>query len=338
MSAGLFDFAVSATSVYPSQSDTSKLPWYAIVEHWLRPNQSYNKLGIVCWLANTAFPISYCIGAPAWSSHVLAPFAYLYAWHELCQLVFILENWQETSAKLNSGVDFMRMCKPAEVTLLTDVLAQTKEHFPSVMAATTVPGGTGSSASPGGAIVWFNLFHNGKFEAEYALRATLDMWVHDLLREFYPKPRTILSYGFINSPRRGGSSQGWHYDYAPTVSNLFVPMTLVTHRNATQFVRGALRTPMPESQYFPEPHTLLDDEGVTHMEVCQVVCKPFAILKLFMSIMHRGIANGEDYDRLLFFVSTNDTELDIGEGYTDAAQSEQEIAQQIRDEEAKKGK
>jgi hypothetical protein len=102
-------------------------------------------------------------------------------------------------------------------------------------------------------------------------------------------------------------------------------------------VRGALKTPMPTSNYFPEPHVLLDDEGVTHMEVSQVVCKPFAILKLFPSIMHRGIANGEDYDRLLFFVSTNDTELDIGEGYVVAAQSEQEIAQQIRDEEAKKG-
>jgi hypothetical protein len=82
----------------------------------------------------------------------------------------------------------------------------------------------------------------------------IDAMVHSMLREFYPDepPRTILSYGFITAPSNGLNCQSWHYDYAPTVSNLFVPLTAITHRNSTQFIRGKLAMPMPESNYFPE--------------------------------------------------------------------------------------
>ena len=50
---GLFDFAISAQSVYPTMKDTSSLPWYARVEHLLTPNHSYNLLGWITWLSNT---------------------------------------------------------------------------------------------------------------------------------------------------------------------------------------------------------------------------------------------------------------------------------------------
>jgi hypothetical protein len=40
-------------------------------------------------------------------------------------------------------------------------------------------------------------------------------------------------------------------------------------------------------------------------QVSQVVCKPFSILKLFPGVVHRGIANEEAFDRILFFISTN---------------------------------
>ncbi len=41
------------------------------------------------------------------------------------------------------------------------------------------------------------------------------------------------------------------------------------------------------------------------MQVSQLVCKPFSIVKLFPGVIHRGIANEESFDRVLFFVSTN---------------------------------
>ena len=102
IAAGLLDFAISATGSYPSQNDTSTLPWYLRVEHFLTPNGSYNYWGTAAWLVNTAFPLSYCVGAPAMVSWAMIPLAMLYAWHECAQLVFILENWQETVAEMYS--------------------------------------------------------------------------------------------------------------------------------------------------------------------------------------------------------------------------------------------
>ena len=64
------------------------------MEHWLTPNSTYNHLGVVCWLVNTAFPIAVCLDAPALVSMPMLPLALLYAWHECCQLAFVLVNWQ----------------------------------------------------------------------------------------------------------------------------------------------------------------------------------------------------------------------------------------------------
>lgn len=315
LSTGLFDFAATATGVYPRQTDTSTLPWYARVEHWLTPNQIYNRFGTACWLANTAFPLAFVLSLPAWATVALAPLAILYAWHETCQLAFLLANWREASAALKNGLDYMRDCTAAEIALLEQAYRQCRDRVPESEAL--------SGARSGSAITWFNVYHGGAYGAAFALREPLTQWVHDLLREFYAAPRAVLSFGFIMAPRNGRESQQWHFDYAPSVSNLFIPMTVVTHRNATQFVRGALRrVGMPPSNYFPDPHELFDGEGVSHMEVSQIISKPFTILKLAPSVLHRGIANGEETDRLLFFVSTNDVAIDIGEGATNYGEAE----------------
>ncbi len=56
-------------------------------------------------------------------------------------------------------------------------------------------------------------------------------------------------------------------DYSLNASNIFIPMSTITHRNATQFVRGRPKTPMPVSQYYPEPHQLLELEAKDSLEV-----------------------------------------------------------------------
>jgi len=48
----------------------------------------------------------------------------------------------------------------------------------------------------------------------------------------------------------------------------------------------------------------LDFEKAKYLQISQIVCKPFAILKLFPGVSHRGIANGEDYDRGMFWITT----------------------------------
>ena len=61
---------------------------------------------------------------------------------------------------------------------------------------------------------------------------------------------------------------------------------------------------------------MLDREGVTHLEVTQIISRPFSILKLMPNVIHRGIANKEDYDRNMFFISTSRTDHipPLGEG------------------------
>mmetsp|Transcript_3013 Transcript_3013/g.4592 ORF Transcript_3013/g.4592 Transcript_3013/m.4592 type:complete len:446 (+) Transcript_3013:155-1492(+) len=308
ISTGLFDFAVSAQSIYPSQ-DTSKLPWYFVVEEWLTPAQSYNNLGTACWLINTLYPISYCLNMPLWVCYALAPFAMLYAWHETCQLIFIVENWRETTASYSGGVAHMRSCNDNEVDLLKSALDNASKIFNFKTSAQKE-------------IYWANLFHNGKTHPEWLaskLHSKVESFTASLLKEFYSTPRVILSYGFIVSPKNGTLNQRWHQDYGTTVSNLMIPMTMMTQQNATQFVRhpdGPIKSPT-EDLYFGEPHTLFSAEKTDHLEVCQVVTEPYSILKLFPGCIHRGIANKEDYDRILFFVSTSETEIDLQETFND---------------------
>eukprot|EP00300_Choanocystis_sp_HF-7_P008312 c15845_g1_i1.p1 GENE.c15845_g1_i1~~c15845_g1_i1.p1 ORF type:complete len:479 (+),score=97.13 c15845_g1_i1:118-1437(+) len=311
---GVFDFAISATGTYPNMKDTASLPWFMLVEHILVPSGSYNFLGTACWLANTACPLAFCLALSGWITYVfLLPLALLYAWHECCQLVFILANWQERFARPAPGVDFLRMCNPKEISLLKDCYASTSETFNQNLKSQV------STLAP---INWFNLYCNGSWYDERG--KALQPLVDSLIREFFDTPRVILSFGFIvahaNVPN--AMSQGWHYDYGANVSNLFVPMSKLTHRNATQFVRGRRPGPLPPSEYFDDPDTLLEAEGLDFVEVCQTIARPFAIVRLFETVMHRGIANGEDFDRVLFFISTNDSFLDIQEGATDSATAE----------------
>jgi hypothetical protein len=123
---GLFDFAVSAQSIYPTMHDTSSLPWFYSVEHLLTPNHTYNVLGWVCWLANTGLRLGVCLRLKY--AYALAPFALLYAWHECVQLAFVVVNWKETCAVQlkNQGIEVMRECKENERDLLKNVYEQTK--------------------------------------------------------------------------------------------------------------------------------------------------------------------------------------------------------------------
>ena len=107
--------------------DTLNLPWYACVEHLLKPNHTYNVLGWVCWLANTGLPLGVCLRFKY--VYVLAPFAFLYAWHECIQLTFVIVNWRET-AVINikdQGIEVMRECNVNEREILTRVYEQTNK-------------------------------------------------------------------------------------------------------------------------------------------------------------------------------------------------------------------
>ena len=108
--------------------DTHSLPWYAYVEHLLTPNFTYNLLGWMCWLANTGLPLGVCLRYKY--AFALAPFAFLYAWHECVQLIFVIVNWRETTVAdiKYQGIKVMRECNNTnEIKTLTQVYEQTKK-------------------------------------------------------------------------------------------------------------------------------------------------------------------------------------------------------------------
>lgn len=309
---GLFDFAISATSVYPEQHDEGRSLFY-IVERWLTPGGSYTQLGTLCWLANTLYPISVVLDWNLYIVYAFACLAYLYAWHEVCQFVFIVVSWTETTAAFGAGIQFTRVCTDSERETLSKTF-ETCQSILNIKDSTKV----GDERE----IHWTNLYSEGQYHPDRDRIPTfskLEKFVHGIIAENYEAndPRHIISYGFIIGPRNSTVSQGWHHDYAAGVSNIMIPMTRDTTNNATQFIRlphGAAKTfqddenseyKIDHNQSYPPPHQLLECEGTTHMEVTQVISEPFSILKLMPNVIHRGIANKEDYDRVLFFLSTS---------------------------------
>lgn len=300
ISTGLFDFATSSKGFYPQEQ--SPLPWYAVVEEWLTPSNSYNNLGIACWLINTLLPIAYALNWPSWATLTLLPFGLLYAWHEVAQFIFIVGAWVELTATRNRGIEHMRMCTEAERSFI-------KQEHDQLVKSPKIEAG-------GGVIYWNNLYINGAWLADYAKKAEMEALVNSLLREFYPRQKRYLrSCGFITSPANSKKSQAWHYDYSAGTSNLFIPLVDTTPRNATQFIRGERPEPLPVSQCFPPPNHLLSakSENLNAVEMSQVVCKAYSILKMFPCVMHRGIQNGENHDRVLFFVSSDDVPISLEE-------------------------
>ena len=304
ISCGLFDFASGSKGFYPVQPQ--KLPWYSVVEHWLVPNSTYNNLGIFCWLVNTALPIAYALEMWSILCTLMIPFALLYAWHEVSQLIFIVSSWKEISCRRSTGIECIRMCSPTEQEFITQVHDEVGE----------------SPAEPG-VLYWNNLFVNNSWKPEFKKsRSAMQEMVQRLLRECYPgEKRYVRSLGFITSPAHAQKCQQWHYDYSAGSSNLFIPLTQVTHRNATQFVREQRpEETLPESQYFEDPYHYLNDKTPS-LEVSQLIARPFSLIKMFPSVMHRGISNGEDYDRIMFFLCSDskpvrDAETTMAEGFT----------------------
>lgn len=309
---GLFDFAISATCVYPEQHEEGRSLFY-IVENWLTPGGSYTKLGTLCWLVNTLYPISVVLDWNCYIVYAMAGLAYLYAWHEVCQFVFIVVSWTETTAAYGAGIQFTRKCTTSEQAVLQSTF-ESCQRIMNIQETTKV----GDERE----IHWTNLYSEGQYHPqrdEISTFPLLEKFVDDIIRENYEDndPRHIISYGYIIGPKNGTVSQGWHHDYAAGVSNIMIPMTRDTTNNATQFIRlphGAVRTfqddesseyKVDHEQSYPPPHELLGRENTTHMEVTQVISEPFSILKLMPNVIHRGIANREDYDRVLFFLSTS---------------------------------
>src|SRR5690349_3568078 len=96
-------------------------------------------------------------------------------------------------------------------------------------------------------------------------------------------------------------------------------MVALSLHNSPQFIRTALPHNLPNDNWnLPCLSDMLEREGpdCLAIEVSQLVCGPFTLLRMQEQTMHRGIPNSEDVDRPLFFVMVNRFYEPLQEGAT----------------------
>jgi len=85
-----------------------------------------------------------------------------------------------------------------------------------------------------------------------------------------------------------------------------IPLTKVTSKNATQFLNVYVKREIRDKILdLPE---FLDEQGLEQIVVSQIICKPFSLLQVLPGTVHRGIGNGEDWDRILFWVTVDEVD------------------------------
>jgi len=155
-------------------------------------------------------------------------------------------------------------------------------------------------------INWINLYLNKRFLFQCDLSPAFDTWVKELVHEVFQdwKEHHIISYGFLFSPAHSTKDQKFHIDYTFTTSNLFIPLTKVTHKNGPQYIQPLHSMPDIFNEY-GDIDNILEAEQISSIEIRQIVCKPFCLLQLLPGTIHRGICNSDDYDRIMFWVTVD---------------------------------
>jgi hypothetical protein len=160
---------------------------------------------------------------------------------------------------------------------------------------------------------WINLFMNNNRMIEY--NDTIHDWVLSLIKD-NNLPTHIISYGYIINPAHSVRNQDFHYDYTFTATNIFIPLTYVTPSNGTQFITEPLNNTSIDNNYYGDPIKILTEEDVPFIEVKQIMCKPYCMLQLMPKISHRGIANTDDFDRIMFFLTVDKEPYNLREATT----------------------
>jgi hypothetical protein len=210
------------------------------------------------------------------------------------------ERQEHSTMTSKRGMEILRRLDPAEASLLRDAFAACQPGMPASTRA----------------IHWVNLYLNGALTVSHPSQRALHEWVTRTVADVYADWREVhlVTYSFIVNPAGNRDGQPFHCDYAPTSSNLFVPLTPVSVLNATQFIRQPLLRSVPnEKVEFGTAEDILDAEGWDSLEVTQIVPRPFTLLRLLPGTPHRGIGNGADYDRVMFCVTVDDHPYELAE-------------------------
>ena len=129
----------------------------------------------------------------------------------------------------------------------------------------------------------------------------LDQLVHKIAGR-----HTVQSYGFIVAPAKSTLYQHFHIDFLNTTANYWIPLVDLTSRNAPQYIPNFVRDPTDGEEMFGLEFTVMENEGLLGMTVAQTISRAFTLLYMAPGTIHRGIPNGENHDRPMFFIEMDD--------------------------------
>jgi len=162
-------------------------------------------------------------------------------------------------------------------------------------------------------ITWTNLLTDGKYPIPYPQHSQFDAWVKRIVSEVYhawPEVH-LLGYGFIFNAAGSTKNQRWHEDYTSTASTVFVPLTKITCKNTTQFLDVYIERENRNKAVDVEDY--LEMQGLEGIVVSQLICRPFSLVQVIPGTVHRGIANQENFDRIMFYLTVDDHYYELNE-------------------------
>lgn len=206
------------------------------------------------------------------------------------------------------GFQRVRSLSDAEILLLEEVYCEARARL----------GSSWKETSDRKEVFWINIWQRTANQKLLSLKQAdaLHRWARELIAASYGPDAILDGYGFaINPP--GSRSQEWHLDYSVDDASLFVPMTPLTTHNAPQYI--VLPPSLPDELHAratQNPDVVDVDllvREAPYVSVRQLLAKPFSLLRLDFGTIHRGIANGETSERVIFFASARRTDALIPE-------------------------
>ena len=141
---------------------------------------------------------------------------------------------------------------------------------------------------------------------ETAYDEELDHLVHKLSGDHFVK-----SYGFIVAPAHSVGYQHFHIDYNITTEHYFIPLVDLTPKNAPQYIPNYSGN-VDETEWFGLEFEVMDNAVLHGLTVAQTLCHAFTVLHMAPGTIHRGIPNGENHERPMFFIEI-DNQVKMGD-------------------------
>lgn len=122
------------------------------------------------------------------------------------------------------------------------------------------------------------------------------------------------------NPLHSQKDQHYHFEYSKRTGVMLIPLTYMTTKNATQYLNNFVPKSKPKlgvrsfNNFGENDIELLEHENVDFLEVSQVICRPYTVLKIGCRTIHRGIRNLGGFARPVIYLTFGEHDYTIKEG------------------------